>query len=276
MTRIATTILIIFALSCSAVFGQSMIPIPASNATWTMDFQVELPFQNVSHNPRYFKSRNDTLINGLHYTIIDQLNDPVYYCLLRQDSAKYYCTYAGDTTEFLLYDFTLQAGDTAHLPIGGTYMDFVVTAVDSILIGNHYHKRIRIPGNYGVDNDFIEGIGSMQGLFYNEVPWVDWWANLSCFSRNDTIFAIDGSGTYSLGNCWQTVSITPNPAQDIITIAGTEVKQAELYDISGRRLLECACNSIDLQAYNEGVYILKVTDFNNSATVLKVLKSGTP
>lgn len=282
-------LLLLMSLPLFSAFGQSIIPIPTNNTTWIMDLQVEAPpppFPNISHNPYYFKTRNDTLINGLLYTIIETSNHQLY-CEIRQDSALVYCKdFPGDTTEFVLYDFTLQAGDTAHLRLDGGYMDYVVTSVDSILIGNRFHKRIRIPGNYIVDNDFIEGIGSIQGLFYNMVPVFDWWSDLACFSSNDTTYSIDGSGSVSVGNCWLTDNINeiekatfkiyPNPTYNDLFISGEDVKHVGLYNLTGQKLMECVCNKLNLQEYENGLYFLKVTDFSNNQTILKVIKNNAP
>ncbi|UPT68342.1 MAG: hypothetical protein M0D57_06820 [Sphingobacteriales bacterium JAD_PAG50586_3] len=73
---------------------------------------------------------NDTLIGGKNYTLIKDKNNNFEYAFIREDSGKVYMKYPAyvflprytqellssniylDTTEFLLYDFTLQVGDT--------------------------------------------------------------------------------------------------------------------------------------------------------------------
>ncbi|GHV35404.1 hypothetical protein FACS1894178_4890 [Bacteroidia bacterium] len=57
------------------------------------------------------------------------------------------------------------------------------------------------------------------------------------------------------------ISIYPNPVKDVLTINGLNVKNAEIYDIAGKLVMNgINKNTIDVKNLNIGVYFLKVGD----------------
>lgn len=275
---------IFFCFQMSNILGQKNIPFPLSNTTWKTDLQTQgdgPPYPPpISHVFRYFKTNGDTLLNGFQYTVIDR-SDFSNYCLIRQEHDTVFCKYFSDTpfdtAEFILYDFSVQLGDTVQLPMSGNpihYYEGFVTSVDSILIGNQYRKRIGI-GSW-ISFEFIEGIGSLQGLLYPEIPWVDFWADLTCFSKNDTIFSLQGDGHTSLGNCWQTIGIErverstptiyPNPASASITIVlPPELgrQDIQVYNATGRLMKVVTATSpvtLHVADWPSGLYYVRVGD----------------
>ncbi|MCK9423516.1 MAG: T9SS type A sorting domain-containing protein [Bacteroidales bacterium] len=94
----------------------------------------------------------------------------------RNDSInkKVYIVPTDSLTEQLLYDFDLHLWDTlthTFLHETGTF-DLYVTIVDSVLIGNSYHKRFGYYPNQYFDLYYaylIEGIGSEFGLLGNRL-----------------------------------------------------------------------------------------------------------
>ena len=92
-----------------------------------------------------------------------------------------------DSTEFLLYDFGLQLGDSlkgycANMNIG---LNPIVSSIDSILIDNSWRRKINFKNQS--DNEegclyFIEGIGSSLGFMAIQYcPSFEGTANLECF-----------------------------------------------------------------------------------------------
>jgi len=261
--------------------GQNYIPFPTENTTWETVTQFMDPW-NPSYSYDYGKTNGDTIINGQQYTIITRLNFPS--CFIRENNGLVYCKYSNissfDTTEFLLYNFNLQLGDTMQLARIGYELQFYtghVEYLDSVFIGTKYHKKISIGGL-----EFVEGIGSLQGLLYPEIPWVDWMADLTCFSINDTIFSLAGEGTTYSGNCWQFVDVrepetnklivSPNPTNDFLRIIGPPITKAELFTINGQKILETTLQNINLMDYERGIYLLKVYSVDRSAVNFKIVK----
>ena len=175
--------------------------------------------------------------------------------------------------EKLLYDFTLNIGDTLRSYLTTFCHKPIVTDIDSILINGDYRKRWTV--NYGGclwDGQIIEGIGSTMGLLIPMVNF-EWGGHLTCFSEENVnmysqdnttcplplITSISGSKKH-LSN----FTIFPNPAKNSITISQTEptFNKYEIYSLNGKLVAENKINNIlqnvDLTGYAEGMYIVKL------------------
>ena len=273
----------VFFLSMVKTNGQNYIPFPTENTTWETVTQFMDPW-NPCYSYDFSKTNGDTIINGQQYTIITRLN--FLTAFIRENNGLVYCKYQNndiyDTTEFLLYNFNLQVGDTMLLARTGYELMFStghVEYVDSILIGSTYRKKIGITGWHHID--FIEGIGSLQGLLYPEIPMVDWMSDLTCFSVNDTIFSLTGGGATYNGNCWQFVdmkepeinklTVSPNPTSDFLRINGRTISKAELFTINGLKILETTQQIINLVDYERGIYLLKVYSADRTVENFKIV-----
>ncbi|MEZ4916604.1 MAG: T9SS type A sorting domain-containing protein [Chitinophagales bacterium] len=260
--------------------AQNYTPFYLQNTEWIMDHQSTI-FQiggGISHNYVLYKTNGDTIINGLNYTKIST-NTKIDYCYLREQGKKVYCRYDesiyGDSTEFLLYDFSLDAGDTMFYSGPPNYSYNIehgeVYGKDSILINGRYHNRMYVNGWAGFE--FIEGIGSTSGLMYNEIPWVDNGGELYCFSKNDTVFKTDGTGGFEIGKCDMPSGIThhndnnlkvyPNPSNDFIKIETDDFSSYEIYNVLGEIVKKGTEKVVMLQYLKSGNYILRIYGKNS-------------
>jgi hypothetical protein len=57
-----------------------------------------------------------------------------------------------------------------------------------------------------------------------------------------------------------TISIYPNPAVDLLNVSIDGVKQ--VYDLTGKLLIESSATSLDISALNQGIYVLNVNGIN--------------
>lgn len=261
---------ILFAiLSFQPLWSQSYHPFPDSNATWCDGtwFVWGSPPYDTGYTS--YKTNGYALINDTLYTKIDNqyFND---YCYLREENKKVYCRLSSSTSEFMLYNFDLEVGDTILLPqlCGEYFSEGYVMEIDSILIGSEYHKRFHIESWEWLPFSFIEGVGSEQGLMYCNLSWVDWDGNLKCFSIDDTTYSLNGSGDKSIGNCWlyiniqekqpEVIFIHPNPVQDIVFISGNQNYFLELYNVVGQIKIKSYGSSLNLENLPEGTYILNI------------------
>ena len=65
------------------------------------------------------------------------------------------------------------------------------------------------------------------------------------------------------------LSVYPNPASDMLFIAGVDVQKAQLFDVTGKMLLAVSvANAIDVSPLAPGIYFIKVND----AKALKFIK----
>jgi hypothetical protein len=271
---------ILFALlSFQPLWSQSYHPFPDTNATWCDErYDNGLP---TNYYYFFYKTDGKSNINDTVYTVISD-NDGQTTCYLREEKKKVFCRLSPDLPEFLMYNFDIEIGDTVLVPqyANGPYSSGYVEESDSILIGTEYHKRYFIQCWEWHSMHIIEGVGSDLGLIYYDIPWVDIWGNLYCFSLNDTIFNTDGSGGNEAGNCWQYIGIPetsveqmeiyPNPVTDYIHISYNKECKLELIDLTGRQCRQSMSNSIYVQDMEQGSYFLRV--YSVSGTLLNQFK----
>lgn len=274
------TIIFLAIVSLNTSLAQSYIPFPLSNASWCEGIYFGgggWPPSDTSST--FYKTNGTILINDTNYTVIDKFDEGTY-CYLREENKKVFCRYDALSPEFVLYDFNIQLGDTVYLPFdyGQSTYEGIVDYQDSLLIGSIYHKRFFISSWVGIT--LIEGVGSGEGLMYCEIPWVDWYGVLKCFSLNDTIFDLTGNGNKSSGNCWlfiniqeydpEVIFIHPNPAQNIVFISGNGKYNLQLFNTLGELKIQTYASSINLAVLSEGLYILNI--YSSKNTLIKQAK----
>ncbi len=175
--------------------------------------------------------------------------------------------------ERLLYDFSLNVGDTLKSYLNTYCQHPTVTEIDSILINGDYRKRWTFnDGGCLWNGQIIEGIGSTMGLL---IPFVnfEWGGYLTCFSEeNVNIYSQDNTtcplplitGINNSKKQYSNLTISPNPAKNSITISQTEpmFNKYEIYSMNGKLVTESKINGIlqkvDLTGYTEGMYIVKL------------------
>lgn len=82
-------------------------------------------------------------------------------------------------------------------------------------------------------------------------------------------------GTPELGGNENNIVVFPNPTNGIINIKlnnGNDITNIVLYNMTGQKLLESNQNNIDISNLSNGVYLLKVTDSNNSLETKQIIK----
>ncbi len=197
---------------------------------------------------------------------------------IREDTIarKVYFLETGSTVEKLLYDFSLNVGDTVKTYVTTLCMPgVVVTQIDSVLINGNYRKQwtVERPGClFSGQGKIIEGIGSTMGLLEQMVNF-EWWGTLTCFSQDYVNMYSQDNTTCPLpiitnvSNSKKHLSnftISPNPTKNSITISQTEptFNKYEIYSLNGKLVAENKINGIlqkvDLTGYAEGMYIVKL------------------
>jgi hypothetical protein len=186
-------LLLILILCCITLKAQTYHPFPTKNAMWT-EMYLKPIFddspRNVFHGYRI--KDQDTTINGKHYFKIfhfynpdfsdeklcggiREVNKRVYYYVI--DSLSYIgdLDYLPLKTEFLLYDFSLNVGDsissdTFRITLADYpgYLKFI--KIDSVQFGNEYYRTFQFGRQFSLnpvhEPFWIEGIGTFNGLLY--------------------------------------------------------------------------------------------------------------
>jgi hypothetical protein len=162
---------LIFASGISLINAQTYFPFPDTNAFWN-----ELRYyQGQCEPPDYctytFYFQGDTILDSLSYhKMYSNDNYSISYAGgLREINKKVYYFDRDCPAPVLLYDFGLNVGDSIALACmlcdeeESQYMK--VISIDSVLIGDMtYRKRTNF--DFGPSQSWIEGIGSVSGLFY--------------------------------------------------------------------------------------------------------------
>lgn len=279
-------------------------PLLDTSAVWNYQRVMECEYYTPYYHFDYsLLLDEDTIINGVEYhqlkrpafefstpnwfdgVVEDCGPNPIetgYIGALRENTMerRVYFLPAGDTEESLLYDFSLEEGDT----LVGYFADILyeptmVTLVDSILIGSTYCKRWVISVD-GSDTDYsiqyIESIGGLHGLvepdpfFFMHGPIT----TLTCYSNGEGIIYPDGDESCMIITHVENeiaeepaIDVFPNPANGSFTLSHTGAFNAEntflrVLDIHGRVIKEQTMTGpetiFDTESWPTGMYLLHV------------------
>ena len=158
-----------------------------------------------------------------------------------------------DSTERLIYDFTLQVGDTIPMQ-SPNFSNTVISSIDTIAFFGVQAKRFFVDvGDSSLDffNFIVEGMGGSNGLTYFQ-PIFFWLGgevfstNISCFHYQDSIYApYDGecpfiefvSAVDPISEN-HTLTLSPNPTQGLFTVTISEEllgATCTIFDCLGRK-----------------------------------------
>lgn len=279
--------------------GQTSVyhPFPDSNAVWNIHYQFYC-FSNGTADEYYsITISGDTLINSQAY---HKLTTPYvqsfstgtcggistsYKGAIRQDTTnrKVFFVPPSSNTEQLLYDFTMQVGDTVRgytAPI--TTQPDTVQSIDSVLVGSTYRKRWNINTCYNIH--FIEGIGSTYGLMERSPGCITDQADyaITCFQQNgQTLYPNTTTNCQlitsvnSIDKILQQVNVFPNPSNGSFTVDyGQSIKEIQLTDLLGNIILQQQTNNLtkfSIGNLQSGTYILTLIDKDNRTTNRKII-----
>jgi hypothetical protein len=304
MKKLFLTFLIISSSLSSKSQFNIYHPLPKEDAIWREYFGGSY---TTSCSDYQLIITGDTLIDGFTYHKIQRSGVEYYvdesgWCTwiiayhfdyydgaYRNDSVNKKVYYNYNSTDTLLYDFNLNLGDT--LP--STYnhyslIDFVAT-IDSVLIGNDFHKRFGI-ANFDNPNwvyaYLIEGIGSTLGLLSNiEFPF-EFGSTLECFIQDGITLYPDMNYTCDLItglgpelNAKFNFHINPNPFSTYARISmGGQIDSAEfrLYNALGTEVCKLKDITdgtlIDGSILPAGIYLFKIISNNVILQMGKVIR----
>lgn len=244
MKKLIITLTVLTQLSFS--YAQTYVPFPDSNAIWN-----ETPESGSTSYCEPLGLIGDTIINSVQYHKIYVLEDTIlnipnstYYGALREDSLKriYYFGYTlWDTSEVLLYDFSVNIGDS--IQYGVSYK--VVSDIDSVLVGNQYRKRFHF--QWVADSLWIEGIGSTKGLLFPHTgePLLGS-RELICFKQEDSISYLNSNYNKCFCPIYDNIGDEGELYSDHISIYPNPMTDYCVFDLEG---LSMGYNTLEL--YNQ-------------------------
>ncbi len=295
MKRFFTVILIIIPFFLQS---QTTYPLVKDGGIWREGVVYNITMPDGPHyNRMQFVMQGDTMLLGRTYTKVyltnyDSLNiDSMKYAGgMREDSqgrvyfvrdTSFYEEFYifpqayTDQAEMMLYDFSADVGDTVKIA-NDEDSTKVVASIDSVNVNGEMRKRINFQDP--VQNEpWIEGIGSMNGLFNPALYELEWDYSLNCY-EDANIFWTNPDLTVS---CFQVsmeensqleFRMYPNPASDVVQIETEKgkIKQLTLYDINGRVILRRNVDndriSLNTSDFDSGLYLIRLNGENGTGT----------
>lgn len=270
---IRRTVLLLVVLSSAVVCAQDYVPITAAGSRWL--YLHVSPWGDESWQP--IDIGPDTLIAGETY----QLQQGFAW---RDVDGKVWCQPLSDTYPFtsdsvalLMYDFTLQVGDTFHLPLD-TAAWSVISVRDSVqLLNGTYRDRLTfanwIEGGTGCSSGtWIEGIGDPGFVFFPIVDCFELGMNLECYGIDNV--PLLGSCLY-LGQQEVATEIpyelvpTGSYGRFTLTAPVEKIQGISVHDAIGREVGAIAMSggSIDLSQHVAGIYFLRIGSSTGIQTI---------
>lgn len=208
---------------------------------------------------------------------------------LRHDAAakKVYEWNGGQ--ELLMYDFTVQVGDSARGRIGNPTLNYI-SAIDSIQVGNQFHKRFWLTTwnghQAGYDSAYAwiaEGLGGSQGMEFEIYPVFERIGTIVCaydnmvpvYPANQPGCTIP-TGKEELLPVALNFTLVPNPATGNVRITGGESGGTiTITDVQGKIMYSGRCTGettdVKLQGIPKGVYAVKLTNSAGQHAVKKLV-----
>lgn len=268
---------------CSA--AQPPLPFPTGDVLWTVN-SVQM---GESYPDRIYATMGDSTINGNHYQRIGWIantGEPfepdalTYFGGIRDESGQWLFVPAEDTEEILLYDFTGAIGDTITIENprwqNGPQEYRVQEISPTPILSGTRRMWILVHNDGGLDEYWIEGIGSINGLFGHALQLFDAGDALICMEQNgELIYRIPEAESCYYLSTWLneraaegTVQLVPNPAREqvILSVDGADITQAGLVviDAMGRAVeltgLQRTMNTLrfDVSALPAGLYTVSI------------------
>ncbi len=293
-----TTILISAIVMLLMPFGtkaQNYVPFPDSGGLWKETYWWQpSPFFYNGIGDTYIEG--DTVINDTVYHKVYNLrrdvfcsdsiiSEPEYDGALREDTINQKVYYRGiiNASDQLLYDYSLEIGDTLQTNMYTPYYGVYVTAIDTITTFDGVHRRIwYLDSEEPFDGwpQIIEGIGSTSGLHGGTEPYWEGWNELLCFSVNgeevwrsfrDTCYVItDTCATVGINETVYSetkIKYYPNPVGTSSTVS-FEFNQIQtvdnylwIFDLFGQKIAHTKFqdNSLTITSpSSKGLYMVKI------------------
>ena len=267
---------------------------------------------NWGGNPikHYTFTYGDTIINNeVHAKIYEvsinpfsgNISEQLYRGATITSADQVHIVYPDSTDSILLYDFSLEMGESIEFEIQFLGPDFISTLTvvgNSLMTDNAgISRRVIILDNDGFIETWIEGIGSSRGLLDRGVPpLIDWDHYMNCFKYEDillwsnetTMPACDFSFTELIDIISSEehllkekvdFQISPNPlySEGFIQIEGLDLLEApeiRIYNLQGQliqKIMELNEENFSFfrNKLNAGMYVFELFDTKTTFAVRK-------
>lgn len=301
----------------------SYVPFPKNNTVWIQQYHLN---RDSVLNINIIVTSEDTFMYQRNYKKVFTFSTPSFQQAnasflggIREDSLKrvFYIgksflykspAVSNDSTEILLYNFSVNIGDTLQVEDYPNLIDdsLVVRSIDTIILGNQTRRLIKIglptadfPEEIFTYVTWLEGVGKLNnfGCDYGGVLSGNSDRVLTDLRRfslhflisgNDTIYTSStNNGCYGYVGIFNpeakitTATIFPNPTNTELTIFTTNssIKTVKLYNLTGQLVLEQNLlntpqnqSNIDVSLLKIGLYNCVVELANGSTSTQRLIK----
>ena len=268
-------VLLIFITLCG-LNATAQITFPTVDGYWIYRYFGD---QGEPGSYTYYYTEGDTSINNTDYIKLGTNGN--YMGAYRDSNRVVYFIPDTSLTEYVLYDFNLEVGDTIIHPYGGGGFStdtVTIWQTDTILIDGNSHKTISLSSMA----HWIEGIGS-QNYLLNPYDFAGLSGNdyLQCMmSDSSFIFgANNGFCTTSINeteNANSELNIFPNPANSNFQIQLEEgtIQRIQIMDITGKIILDYPqvnSKQFNVSKLPPGIYLVKVLDITAHYSIKRMV-----
>lgn len=279
-------------------------PLPLSpNSTWQMFWYSMIDFSD--HGTFAYHLLEEVNINDTLYYPVEKYSycgenlPPLIITYIREDSGKWYQRQSETEMDHLLFDFTLEVGNSVVLNecygIVEEPETLWVTGIEDMVMYDGTTRRkwtLEYDANSfyaGNEEYWIEGIGNMyvgiiSGLSHT---CIDLNTNLHCFfEQEERIFP---SYEFSAGiDCCtplgieettinETILLFPVPANNNLNLQSSKtISKIEISDLAGKIIFTSQANTkfdvLNVEWLAKGYYVLSVTMHDGTVETLKFLK----
>lgn len=261
-------------------FSQTYHPLIKENKTWEVFWFSSQNLCLVDGANRYY-FKGDTMINSVSYKILwanpfVQLASPppcppwavdtsTSYIVqfLREDTITqkiFIVDQSNGNIEDLLFDFTLNIGDTLNSSYLGLGETLVIDTIEIITLQNGETRRKWLLTN---GHSYIESIGGSEQFYFPLITGLGWWYALSCVQENGS--QLIGSQCSPILGIETILSekknvIYPTPIDEYFFIERKEaiIETLVIFDATGKislsKKLHSKFEKIDVSNLNSGIY----------------------
>ncbi len=253
-------------------------PIVEDGKQWNVLFSY--PWNPPEPQHKYtniYKIDGDTLVDGVSYKVMyttrneDLTGWSVCGVIRETEDRQVLYRRDGSSYDEILYDFSMEVGDTIIMNGSGFYPDWMfVVETNEILINGEPRKQIVLEYSWGDQEVWIEGIGSLDGIIDSGSLFLTGGStNLLCYYEDgDLIWQNTTPGYDECYMVYPTPPTPPEPSQGFVE-GWLEIPTGATENLYGVACL----NGLEVVACGENGKILKTTNGGDSWTV-KFEKEG--
>lgn len=283
-------VIILFSILTTMTFSQNYYPLIEENRTWNViSVIITGPYPgDTSFSTLTYKFIGDTIIDSTTYLKLYRSSEenPINWtldCFMRENEKKVWLKDISQDNEILMYDFSLNVGDSILDYSGLTYLIIDSTGFETIGQDErikYYLSSIEMPDYY--HETWIDGIGSSKGIcFGGSVLFVGGWTWYLCMSENGELIFMNPNYescyliTEVSENNEPMIQVYPNPTKSLIileNIDNIEIESITLTNLKGQLIKQFNSKKtkLDISEISPGLYFLGI-EYQNGFLTKKLL-----